>query len=512
MNGALTAPSMDDTIVAIATPPGHGGVAVARLSGPLAIPTLKRAFRESSGRREVEAFAPRLMRHGLIVDGQHRRVDEVLAVVFPGPHSFTGEDVAEVHCHGGPMVTAAVLETLLAAGKAVAATGGEGGVVRHARPGEFSKRAYMHGKVDLAQAEAIAEAIAADSPAGLALAQTRLSGALSRRVGDLREHLEELRRRLCVAVDFPEEEVECLPPESLAGGVRDVLALLEGLLEAASRRRVWEEGALVVLAGRVNAGKSSLLNALAGRERAIVTATPGATRDYLEERLILEGLPITLVDTAGLRDDGVVLLDDARPEREHPASATSSVVSLDPVEVEGMRRSWELVRRADLVCLVLDAGAATPFGPAEAELFASLPPAGRVVVWNKADRRALDEATRAELETAMGCAAATVATVVRRDGETQGVEALAAAIRTALTHADEAPGPGELAPNQRQAQAIHAAAAELAGLLDDIAAGAPYDVLGVRLELASSLLAEITGAIASQDVLNSVFDRFCIGK
>lgn len=483
-----------ETIAAVATPPGAGGVGIVRLSGPAAAACALRVFHPTAS--GFSGFEPRYMHHGRILApsispagaDNARMVDEVLAVFFPAPHSFTGEDVVEIHGHGGPLVVAEVLRTLLAAGKDLG--------VREARCGEFSKRAFLNGKMDLVQVEAVAEAVAADSPAGLALAQTRLAGGLGRRVDDLRSKLEALRTQLCVAVDFPEDEVECLAPEELARGVGELVEALDALAGAASRRRVWEEGALVVLAGRVNAGKSSLLNAVAGSERAIVTDRAGTTRDYIEERLLLDGLPVTLVDTAGLRADGELLTGE-----------------MDPVEAEGVSRSRTLATRADLLVLVLDGARPEPLGAPERELLGHVDLGKVLVVLNKADVWAPEISPAAAVAEALqdiGLGKVEIVSISAATG--QGIEAFTQAVRRRLAGDDAAPRPGELAPNLRQARAMDRAASELRDLLADIEAGFPYDVLGVRLETASDILAEITGAIASEDVLNAIFDSFCIGK
>ncbi|TVM36765.1 tRNA uridine-5-carboxymethylaminomethyl(34) synthesis GTPase MnmE [Oceanidesulfovibrio marinus] len=485
-----------DTIAAVATPPGVGGVGVVRLSGPSAAACALRVFQPSAA--GFSGFYPRYMHHGRIlapsVDAPDARiVDEVLAVHFPAPNSFTGEDVVEIHGHGGPLVVAEVLRSVLSAGNDLD--------VREARPGEFSKRAFLNGKMDLVQAEAVAEAVAADSPAGLALAQTRLAGGLGHRVADLRDKLEALRIQLCIAVDFPDEDVECLPPDALTRDVCELIDSLQALAGVASRRRVWEEGGLVVLAGRVNAGKSSLLNAIAGSNRAIVTDRAGTTRDYLEERLLLDGLPVTLVDTAGLRADGELLTGE-----------------LDPIEAEGVSRSRSLAARADLLVLVLDGARQEPLAEPERELLAHLDASGVLIALNKVDTWARYESTtpRSPLsrlaDTLQSLGLGSLEIIPLSAAQGVGVDDLTRAIRRRLAGGDTPPRPGELAPNLRQARAMHRAAEELDGLLQDLDAGIPYDVLGVRLETASHALAEITGAIASHDVLNAIFDSFCIGK
>jgi tRNA modification GTPase len=456
-----------ETIAAVATPPGPGGVGIVRVSGPRAADVARELFHASSP--GFADFVPYRMHHGTV--REHGQVlDEVLLVYMPGPGSFTGEDVAELHCHGGAAV-GLVLAAVLRAG------------ARQAGPGEFTRRAFMNGRLDLTQAEAVAEAIAAQDEAQGRAAAARLSGLMGRRVAELRQGLEGLRVGLTVAVDFPEDEVECVDPARLRDGVGRVLHGIGRLREAFARARPRRRGAVAVLAGAVNAGKSSLLNALLGRERAIVTQTPGTTRDYLEESVDLGGLVLRLVDTAGLRRTG------------------------DAVELEGVRRSRELLAQADLVVLVVDAAAGS--GDEDADLALSVPRDRLVVAANKCDRPQADPAgVRRDLARVLG-REVEVTGISARTG--RGVEDLADRIRRTVTGGSGPPA-SELVPNQRQDQALAEAEAELSGLLADLDQGVPYDLLGVRLETACACLDGITGAIAPQDVLDRIFDSFCIGK
>ncbi|MBG0775122.1 MAG: tRNA uridine-5-carboxymethylaminomethyl(34) synthesis GTPase MnmE [Desulfovibrionaceae bacterium] len=471
------------TIAAIATPLGRGGVGIVRVSGPAARAVLAALFRASDPR--FTEFAPRHLHHGALRHPHTREpLDEALAVLMPGPHSFTGEDVAEFHCHGGPAVLAGVLEAAYAAGAEPAA------------PGEFTRRAFLNGRMDLTRAEAVAELIAADTAEGAHLARAKLSGRLGERIRALRGRLEQLRAELCVAVDFPEDEVECLAPERFAQSVEEVLAGVGALLESYARSRCWRDGALAVLAGRVNAGKSSLLNALLGRNRAIVSAAPGTTRDFIEETLNLGGLPVRIVDTAGLRETCAV-----------PEGPAGQGTPADGVELEGMRLGRELMDRADLVLLVADA--TRPVSGEDRALAHELGPGRVLVVANKTDLCA-GPALPGGPEAALAAEGFEVAPVSARSGA--GVDTLAARVRERLTGGRGEPDAGELVPNLRQSLALERAREELAALLGDIRAGVPYDLLGVRLEGACAVLAEITGEIAPQEVLDAVFDRFCIGK
>lgn len=454
-----------DTIAAIATPPGHGGVGIVRLSGPQAKDVGRRLFAPSSP--NFSDFTPRLLHHGSVLDSMPEGpvLDEVLLVWFPGPRSYTGEDVIEINCHGGPAVVGAILEAALRCG------------CRLAEPGEFTKRAFLNGRLDLAQAEAVAEIIAAPSKQGLRLAQAKLSGRLGERIRDLRKGLLELKQLFCLALDFPEEDLEEASPRQFEDLLAPAMTSIRELLAAHERARAWREGALAVLAGLVNAGKSSLLNALLGFERAIVTPAPGTTRDYLEEPLLLDGLPVRLVDTAGLRESG------------------------DIVERHGIARSRDLAGQADLVLLVHDAS--LPLQEEERELLASLPPERVLVLLNKCDL-AVDSATLTEELAALNMEQLRVSATTG-----MGLEEMARRLRERLAHA---PPGEELAPNLRQSQALESALRELEALLAELRQGAPCDLLDVRLEAALRHLALVTGEICPDEVLNAIFENFCIGK
>ena len=473
-----------ETIAALATPPGSGAVAVVRISGPFSLPVLERLFHPLSP--SFGGFKPRVMHYGQITAPEASSViDEVLAVYMPGPGTFTGEDVVEIHGHGGSAVSEAVLAAVLAAG------------ARLARPGEFTRRAFLNGRLDLSQAEAVAECIAAGSREALALAQAKLGGLLGHRVRALRERLRGLCAQLMVAVDFPEEDVEILPRPALAEEAADLRQACADLTAGYERARLMRQGALVVLAGRVNVGKSSLMNALLGRERAIVTPHPGTTRDFLEESLDLGGLAVRLVDTAGLRD------------------------AHDPVETEGLRRARELIAEADLVLWVIDverdAGDTTL--TAETDALAAVAPGKALGVLNKIDLRPslrdasslLDMAKLVPLPGTSTTAPGWLEVSARTGA---GLEELAASIRERLL-SEAAAGPAldaAPAPNLRQRGLLLRAVEELDGLLLDIAAGLPYDLLGVRADLVRDILAEITGEIANDEVLDLIFSEFCLGK
>jgi len=496
-------PTTFDTIAAIATPPGLGGIAVLRLSGPGALAALSRLFRSKSVGQGAAAasfsFIPRHMHYGDALDAEGERLDDVLAVYMPGPHSFTGEDVGEIHCHGGSGVTTALLEAALAWG------------ARLAGPGEFTRRAFLNERMDLTQAEAVAEMISAPTREGVRLAAAKLDGALAREIQAVRDSLDALRIQVALCVDFPDEDAELLSRPEFKGTVDECKAAVGRLLAAFERAKLWREGALAVLVGPVNAGKSSLLNALLGRERAIVSSAPGTTRDYIEESVNIRGVPLRLVDTAGLRESG------------------------DVVEAEGVRRSRDLAEEADVLLFVLDASA-----PPQAEereflhRWSGLIRAGRLLlVLNKLDvlmdrlGPQIASATalahgRALLAAAGGAATAgggaeTMAScgvcfpVSAKLG--QGMEELSQGLLRALRAlGGNDTGTGDVAPNLRQAHLLREALGDLEQLSAALALGHPPDILGVYLETAAQTLAEVTGALDNEAMLDSIFSSFCIGK
>ena len=453
-----------DTIAAIATAPGAGGIGIVRVSGPGALPILEKLF-APAGKGD---YKPWILRRGRVQDTEGNTLDDSLAVFMPGPKTFTGEDVAEFQCHGGPVLLAAVLEACLCAG------------ARLAERGEFTRRAFLNGRMDLTQAEAVAEMIAAPSKEGARLAAAKLDGVLGQRIGDLRERVEHLRAQICLAVDFPEEEVE-----GFRSAIADVKAAVASLLAGFERTRCWREGVTVALAGPVNAGKSSLMNALLGRQRAVVTEYPGTTRDFLEEPIQLAGLPVRLVDTAGLRETD------------------------NPAEAQGIQLGRSMIESADVVLLMVDGTEGTT--PDTWALLSELGPERTILVWNKSDLATPPPHWYGK-ETNLSVKPAAHAVISARKGE--GLETLAEAVRElALARSQgQEPEPGEAVPNLRQARSLMEVLGELEALEQDVLAGVPYDLCAVRLEGAASALAEITGLDTPEEVLNRIFASFCIGK
>ena len=460
------------TIAAVATAvaPGQGGIAVVRLSGPAA---------EVVGRSVVSIPGQQLwvshrVLYGHVMDESGKeRIDEVLVLLMKGPRSFTGEDVVEIHCHGGLMAVQRVLERVLAQPH-----------VRRALPGEFSQRAVLNGRLDLTQAEAISELVAARSRRAAQLAMTGVDGGIQRRITSLRERLLDQLSELEARVDF-EEDLPPLDAAELLLELQCVRRELEQLVEDAKRGDVLRQGLQVALVGRPNVGKSSLLNRLSHRERAIVTDLPGTTRDVLESEIVLEGVPITLVDTAGIR------------------------ATQDALEQLGIDRSHQALAAADVAVLVFDLSLG--WTSDDAALLAQIPDdLPRLLVGNKAD-----------LQPASMAASLMVASLGNEvDGKTvdvmlsaltgQGEEALIEAVLKTCG-ASEAQGL-VVALNQRQRDLALAAAGALGRSQEAAEHQLPWDFWTIDLRQAISSLGEITGEEITEAVLDRIFSRFCIGK
>jgi len=458
------------TIAAIATPPGQGGIAIVRLSGAASLPILKKLFRP---RQPACPFESHRLYYGWVVQpATGTAVDEVLAVVMRAPRTYTREDVVEIHCHGGPLVVREILTLVLAAGAVPAAAG------------EFTRRAFLGGRIDLTQAEAVVEMLTARTSAGLRLAAAQLGGGLQARLAEVREALLDIRALLEVAIDFPDEEADILDGPGLRARLtRTAIEPLRELIAAADHGRIFQEGVSVVILGRPNVGKSSLLNALLREERAIVTATPGTTRDTIEEYIAIQGVPVRLVDTAGIR-------------------ATS-----EAVEELGIQRARRKAEEADLVLLLCDLS--QPLAAEDRELYAAILGRPVILVANKHDlipdpARLGDLAQAFPGEALVPLSAKTLA----------GLADLEEAIYTKVAGAPaEPPGPVHwCAPNARHRAALvkTLACVEQAG--QGLSTALAPDLLAVDVQEGLDLLAEIVGQTTTEDVLDRIFSRFCIGK
>jgi len=442
-----------DTIAAIATPPGRGGIGVIRVSGP----SLKR-FAHALCERTL---TPRNATFTRFRDASGEVIDEGLLLYFPAPYSFTGEDVLELQGHGGPVVLRLLLERCLALG------------ARIAEPGEFSRRAFLNGRMDLAQAESVADLIDASSAQAARSAVRSLGGAFSDHVHALRDELIDLRMLVEATLDFPEEEIDFLQQARAFERLEAIERHLANVLSSARQGALLREGMKIVLAGQPNVGKSSLLNLLAGDERAIVTDIAGTTRDVLRESIHLEGVPVHIVDTAGLRE------------------------SEDPVERIGVERTWRELAEADLIVHLVDAR----FGwnDADSEIDARLPQdVPRIRVENKIDLTSLDAGVLEEngLTRVRMCA---------KSGA--GLDGLRHAL---LERVGFVPGSEDVfIARQRHLEALSEAAAHVRTARDTAHA---LDLFAEELRLAQDALGKITGEFTSDDLLGVIFSRFCIGK
>ncbi|MDT8440185.1 MAG: tRNA uridine-5-carboxymethylaminomethyl(34) synthesis GTPase MnmE [Desulfuromonadales bacterium] len=452
------------TIVAPVTPPGEGGISVLRLSGPAALRVLAKVF---TGRLPVTSMQPRRLYFGRLGLSDEPAVDEVLAVYMPGPHSYTGEDVVEVHCHGGNYLRRRALDLLLRAGADMAA------------PGEFTRRAFLNGRLDLVQAESVIDLIRARSDQASRNALEQLSGGLSRKIHDLTDRLRGVLVLLEAHIDFPDDEVGHLDLPRLCATTLAVLNDMRRLAASFDTGRVLRDGLNLLIVGRPNVGKSSLLNALLGEQRAIVTEFPGTTRDTIEESLVLGGLPVRLIDTAGLRD------------------------TADPIEQQGLDRTCAKIDSADLILLVVDSSC--PLQPEDRLAARLCPPHKTILVVNKSD-----------LPTA--CAPCDLedypvrVAVSAHRGD--GLDALVAGVvnHFAADTAGLSEGEDLVLTERRHYQALLRGAEALTRFPQAAEDAAPYECLAVELRTALDALGEVTGATTADDILDQIFSRFCIGK
>ena len=463
---------MSHLIAALSTAPVPAAIGILRLSGAGAIQAADQVFQPRSGRPLAETPSQRLV-YGSLLDREGRVIDQALATVSRAPNSYTGEDTAELHCHGSPMVLSLGLEALYAAG------------ARPAQPGEFTRRAFLAGKLDLPQAEAVADLLDAESPEAARTAAGQLTGALSRRIEKIYDQLVDLTSHFHAVLDYPDEDIDPFQAQELGETLAKAAAELEALLDTYSRGRFLVRGAPCAIVGLPNAGKSSLLNALVGYQRAIVTDIPGTTRDTVEERCTLGGVLLRLVDTAGLRD------------------------TADPVEQLGVERSRAALEEAELALVLIDGSA--PPDPArraaEEALWAeALSKCPRVLlVRTKGD---LPQAGAAPFLLPSGAAAPQVEVSARTGA---GLEALGAAVAS-LFPAGTPGEAGAMLTNARQAEAARRALDALREAEEALRAGITPDAVLTGVEDALEALGELSGRCIREDVVDRIFSRFCVGK
>ncbi len=464
----VNSPGDVDTIAALATPPGTGGIAVIRVSGPAALELAARVFRGSN----LRTVQPRTAHFGKVVDEEGSVVDEVVATVFHRPSSYTGEDTVELSCHGGRAVAAAVLEALLRGGG------------RHALPGEFTKRSFLNGRIDLVQAEAVADLIQAETRRAQKASINQLEGRLSGYVREVRERLLQTASILELSLDFAEDDVPLAEPAEHRMNIEKSMQAIDALVKTYDVGRTVREGIRVVIIGRPNAGKSSLLNALLGMPRAIVTEVAGTTRDYLEEAAIVDGTLFRFVDTAGLRE------------------------THDRVEREGIARTMAQVREADIIIDVVDgtSGTNTEILLREERQWLSgvvSPDAVACIALNKID---LVPELAGELSVSEDTFAISAA-------HSLGLEKLMAWLQSRARDLQPELEDGSLMiTNTRHRDCLVRAKEYLGNALETLDRGLTEEFVAVSVRNASDALGEIIGEVTTEDVLQSVFSRFCIGK
>jgi len=453
-----------DTIAAIATPPGNGGVGIIRISGTLVPEIAKQLIRKPGSRQSCDipakALIPRLALYSSFTDADGSVIDSGIALYFPSPASYTGEDILELQGHGGSVVLDMLLRRVLALG------------ARLANPGEFTERAFLNDKLDLAQAEAVADLIESSTEQSVRSAQKSMQGVFSIQINELVEELTELRIYVEAAIDFVDEEIDFLTDGVVENRIVKLQHRIEQIQQTAQQGRLLRDGMTVVLAGKPNAGKSSLLNALAGHEAAIVTDIAGTTRDVLKERIQLDGMPLHIIDTAGLRE------------------------SDNPIEQEGIRRAHQEIKNADKILLLIDAR-----DPEVESILTTLPSGNITRIYNKIDLLGLEpEIKQTESGTQIYLSIKTGS----------GMELL-------KQHLKQSVGFNEATDNvfiarRRHIEALNKGHEFVESALDQLRGSQAGELVAEDLRQAQMSLAEITGTVSSDDLLGKIFSSFCIGK
>jgi tRNA modification GTPase len=455
----------EDTIAAIATAAGAGGIGVVRISGPDAERIAGALFVRAAA--ENGRLKSHMLHYGTIRDPKtDKSLDRVLLTIMRKPRSYTGEDVVEVHCHGGAFVVRRILGLILSAG------------ARHAEPGEFTKRAFLNGRVDLTQAEAVLDLIAARTEKGADIALAQIKGELSNWVGHLRDELIDIFAQVEAAIDFPEEDVELLDRPGLISKINDLRTKIVNITDTYEWGRLIREGATVCICGRPNVGKSSLFNALLGAERVIVTPTPGTTRDVIEESINLDGLPVVLWDTAGIRE------------------------TADQVERIGVNLSLEHFQKSEAVVVVLDGSVA-------------LTDDDKVFLSSIKGKKGLIAINKIDLEQAVNLnnlrrVAGDKKFVMVSAKQGQGLQNLKSSLRELILNGDREPV--FVLTNLRHKIALSRGEQALGETVSTLSEMRPPELVAVTLQQARESLEEIVGLVHSDDILESIFSKFCIGK
>jgi len=469
----------DDTIAAIATPLGEGGLAVVRLSGAQAVAIADKIFLPAGKKSLKPSAAPTHTVHFGKIIRNGKTIDEVLLAVLCAPRTFTREDTIEISCHGGILPAKLVLDTLLENG------------ARLAEPGEFTKRAFLNGRIDLAQAEAVADLIHSRTEIALAAANAQLAGKLSHRINQLRDDLMKTLAHVEAHIDFPDEDISPDTKAQLLSRLENGVAFMDELLRTANEGQILRRGIRAAIVGRPNAGKSSLLNQLLGHDRAIVSTIPGTTRDTIEETADIRGLPVVFIDTAGLRE------------------------GRDEIEVEGIRRSRETLKKAELILHVLDAS--EPLTGADKIYLAEFAAKKRILIRNKTDlpvKLNLSDGGASVLasrnERLVNSLAPPLVDISCLSG--QGIESLKDAIKNLVWAGKIEAGMLQVMINSRHQEALGRTRAATLRTIEALRADMTLELVALDLRIAINAVGEIVGKTATEDLLDSIFSQFCIGK
>jgi|LSQX01.1.fsa_nt_gb tRNA modification GTPase len=460
-----------DTIAAISTALGEAGIGIIRISGNEAINIADQVFR-GKGKKQLTELPGFTVRYGKIVDSEGTTIDEALALVMRAPNSYTGEDVVEFQCHGGVVVMQKILDLLLSLG------------ARLAEPGEFTKRAFLNGRMDLSQAEAVIDIIRSKTDRSLGVAVQQLEGSLSRRIQSLREKLYDLIVQVEAAIDFPEDDIPEIGLETMKTVLLDVLAEITKLIETADNGKVLREGIKTVITGKPNVGKSSLLNRLLDENRALVTDIPGTTRDIIEEVLNINGIPLRLIDTAGIRD------------------------SEDRVEQLGVQRALELVDEADLILHVLDIS--RELESEDIQLLTKLKERKRILIINKVDLpRQWDSRSYLLSSGYIDEQVPVVEISLTEDKLDPLLDCIVGLIMGGLVQIERE---NAIITRSRHKHALAEAKQDLEQALETLDQGLPIDLISIGLNGALEHLGEITGETVRENIIERIFAQFCIGK
>jgi tRNA modification GTPase len=455
------------TICAISTPIGEGGIGIVRISGRDAIPIADKIF-FSKKNKKLSSLASHTIHYGEIRDNSSERIDEALVSIMKAPNTYTKEDVIEINCHGGALSLKRVMELVIKNG------------ARLAEPGEFTKRAFLNGRIDLAQAEAVMDIISSKTDDSLRLAVNQLSGILSKRVNAIREELISIIASIEAAIDFVDEDIEFISRDEIGKRIKSAVDEIEALITTADEGRIYKEGIATAIIGRPNVGKSSLLNALLKEERAIVTPVPGTTRDVIEEWVNIKGMPLRILDTAGIRH------------------------TEDIVEMEGVKRSREAIKMADIILLLIDGS--VKLNGEDKRLIEEVKDKRLIVLLNKSDLPSLVK--KSDIEKLLPDKE--MVSVSALTGE--GVDSLKAVIHELLFKGRITAGERPIITNLRHKTALEKTKSSLENLQNSIKGNMSEEFLAVDLRAALNALGEITGETATEDILNRIFEEFCVGK